>query len=325
MRFVLAIFAVAATLAFASHPAQTGGEGVIRVGFYPAEVGEQVTVVLEAVDIPPPGVGAWTIDISYDNSIVDAIGCDSRPDGVCSPAFMNDTVRATGASETGLSGTFTLATFEFTCGFAGTAELILDDGVLATADPVMDIEIPLEDGSITCTEPFDLITLSSLDLLVGQQGTVLIEAELVAKPGLGAWTLDISYDNTVVTATECIGLAGSVCNPVFDEDTVRVAGASASGLTGRNELGTITFLCDRPGESPLMLRLSIWGNAIETDQRKVELEEGTITCRSEIPADLPSTGGAELQPSSLPATVPLAVLGVVLLAAAFAFRRYAPR
>ena len=79
---------------------------------------------------------------------------------------------------------------------------------------------------------------------------------------------------------------------MFDEHTVRVTGASASGLTGTNELGTITFLCGRPGESPLLLRLSIWGNAIETDQRKVELEEGTITCTE--PPDLITISSLDL-------------------------------
>ena len=322
--FAILVAALLVALAVSGYPAQAGGDGVIRAGTYEANVGDEVTVTLEAVGIPPPGLGAWTIDMSYDNSIVDAIGCDSRPGGVCSPAFMADAVRATGASETGLSGTFTLATFEFRCDAVGTAELVPDVTVLATTEPIQDLDLPVDEGSITCTEPADLITISSLDLEVGDQGTLLVEAERVAKPGVGAWQFDINYDPEIVSVVACDPGQGGVCNPELTEDSLRVAGASASGLTGASELAHITFLCDRPGESPLALRPSIWGNAIGFS-RNVDIEEGSITCTepsSVPPTQLPSTG-AERQPGSPPVAVPVAVLGAALVSAAIAARRYA--
>ena len=324
MRVLYAILVAVSILAVSTYPAQAGGEGVIRVGFYTAEVGEQVTVVLEAVDIPPPGLGAWAVDVIFDSDIVHAIACTSEQGGVCSPAFASDAVRVTGAVVTeGLTGNFPLATFTFTCDAAGTAELVPDVQVLATTEPIQDLDLPVSDGSITCAEPPDLITISSLDLEVGQQGTVIFSAELVVKPGLGAWQVDINYDPEIVSVVACDSGQNGVCNPVFDEDTVRLAGASASGLTGTNEFAAIKLVCDRQGASALTIRLSIWGNAIETQQRKVEIEDGTITCRSAIPAQLPSTGDAPQQPGSPPVAVPLAVLGAVLLSAAIAARRYA--
>ena len=329
MRFVLAIFAVAAMLAFASHSAQAGGEGVIRAGSYSANVGEQVTVVLEVVDILPPGVGAWTIDMSYDNSIVDAIGCDSRPNSACSPIFTGHTVRVTGASETGLTGTFTLATFEFRCDVVGTSELILDDGVLATADPVMDIEIPLEDGSITCTEPGQdgVIRIGSYEAEVGEEVTAVLEAVDIPLPGLGTWTVDITYDTSVVSVVECNAQLGGVCNPAYGEDTLRVTGASAGGLSGTATLAEIVFACSRAGTTDLEVSLT-FGRSFPVGEAPSFPSpiSGRLTCTepsSIPPAELPTTGVAERQPSSLPAAVPLAVLGIVLLAVAFAFRRYA--
>lgn len=326
MRFVLAIFAVAAMLAFASHSAQAGGEGVIRAGSYSANVGEQVTVVLEVVDILPPGVGAWTIDMSYDNSIVDAIGCDSRPNSACSPIFTGHTVRVTGASETGLTGTFTLATFEFRCDVVGTSELILDDGVLATADPVMDIEIPLEDGSITCTEPGQdgVIRIGSYEAEVGDEVTALLEAVNILDDVLAAWTVDIVYDPIIASVVDCVSLENGVCNAAFRDDTIRVTGADPVGLTGTFPLAEVVFRCDQAGTTELTLSF-VYGGFPEAPPPVKEVGSGALTCAEaqEQPTGLPTTGGADPPPTSAPATVLLAVLGSALMAAAFAFRRYA--
>ena len=87
MRVLVAILVALGVLAVSTYPAQAGGDGTIRVGHHTREVGEEVTVVLEAVGIPPPGLGAWAIDIIYDSAIVDATACTSEQGGVCSPAF----------------------------------------------------------------------------------------------------------------------------------------------------------------------------------------------------------------------------------------------
>jgi hypothetical protein len=40
-------------------------------------------------------------------------------------------------------------------------------------------------------------------------------------PGLGAWTVDISFDSSVVTVVTCSPQQGGVCNPNFATDTIR--------------------------------------------------------------------------------------------------------
>ena len=77
----------------------------------------------------------------------------------------------------------------------------------------------------------------------GASGDVTVDVTNVGDPGLGAWTIDISYDNDLLTATDCSAEQGGVCNENFSDDSVRVTGASAGGLDGDTSLGSITFEC----------------------------------------------------------------------------------
>ncbi|MCH8162432.1 MAG: hypothetical protein IIB88_11145, partial [Chloroflexi bacterium] len=194
MRVPFAILIVLAALAFVAFPAEAGDGGVIRAGSYTAEVGEEVTVVLQAVDIPPPGLGAWTIDMMYDTAVVTATGCEAQLGGVCSPAFMDDTVRTTGALAAGVPGSFALTMFSFRCDVVGTSELILTEEVLTTAEPVQEGTILLDNGSITCTEPGQdgVIRIGSYEGVVGDEVSVVLEAVDIPPPGLGAWAVDIT-------------------------------------------------------------------------------------------------------------------------------------
>ncbi len=331
MRFLFAINVVVAVLAFGSYAVQAGDAGVVRVGHYTAEVGEEVTVVLQAVAIPPPGLGAWAVDVIYDSALVHATACTSEQGGVCSPAFSDDTVRVTGAVVTeGLTGNFPLATFTFTCDAAGTSELEVVEVLFTTAEPQLEIDdLLLDHGSITCEEPGQdgLIRIGSHEAVVGGDVTVTLEAvDIPVRSALGAWVVDVTYDTSVVSLLECDARQGGICIPEFGDDTLRVTGASAAGLPGTTTLADIVFGCSRAGTTDLAVFVSVGGSAVfqPGDPLPPGVMSGSLVCTEaqEQATGLPTTG-AWSQPGSAPATVLLAVLGAVLLGAAIAVRRYA--
>lgn len=165
----------------------------------------------------------------------------------------------------------------------------------------------------------------------GSEGDVILSATGVGDPGLGAWTIDISYDTDVITAVDCAPEQGGVCNEEFAEDTVRITGASASGLEGDTDLGAITFECgDAEGESDLTIAISVFADATIGDPQDLEpsISNGTFTCGEETagptaaePTDLPDTGtsvGAGGGSSSLSWFIVLAaVIGVLGLAGTY--------
>jgi hypothetical protein len=120
--------------------------------------------------------------------------------------------------------------------------------------------------------------------------------ELVANvpDGLGAWTVDISYDTDVVTATDCEGDSGSVCNAEFAEDTVRVTGASATGLDEESVLAAITFTCgDAEGDSDLTIAISVFADATVGDPQDISgdttVSDGSISCAEPAPEEPTNT------------------------------------
>ena len=103
------------------------------------------------------------------------------------------------------------------------------------------------------------------------------------EPGLGAWTIDIDYDNGVLAAVDC-GTSGgtSLCNAAFDEDTMRFAGAVVDGLVGDTSIGTLTFTCKQAGTSALELSISTFADASvgspQDVRSSVTLQDGEIVC-----------------------------------------------
>lgn len=125
----------------------------------------------------------------------------------------------------------------------------------------------------------------------GGTGTVDLTAN-VDDEGLGAWTVDIVYDPTVVTAVEdgCTAHAAGVCNPNYDPDnlglgdTVRLTGAVAAGLDGDAVLGTIEFLCaDDEGSTDLTIVVNVFADATIGDPQDIErtVTDGSFTCEVE--------------------------------------------
>lgn len=118
-----------------------------------AEAGGEGSVTVEALDISDPGLGAWTLDISYDDSLISAVDCTPEQGGVCNPNFADGMVRITGASAGGLHGDSTLGVIVFECGTdAGESDLTI--GVFTFADATIgsptDIDVTVSNGTFTC-------------------------------------------------------------------------------------------------------------------------------------------------------------------------------
>lgn len=131
---------------------------------------------------------------------------------------------------------------------------------------------------------------------LSQRVTVNFNATDFAEPGLGAWTIDLTYDATVVEAISCSDAAGvSVCNANYSDHAVRFAGASAQGLTGDFAIASIVFECrDRAGMSPLTIMPKDVYDATPAHLQPIDpaLDHGSITCTlaGRLPSHLPDAG-----------------------------------
>lgn len=138
------------------------------------------------------------------------------------------------------------------------------------------------------------ISIGSATAAPGNQASVNLLARNMSAPGLGAWTVDVEYDPTVVTAVSCGPEHGGVCNTAFDTDTVRVTGASAAGVEGDNTLVSITFRCDTEGSTLLALTVQLLVDATPGDPQSIDADivNGSITCTTAPPSPTspPPTG-----------------------------------
>ena len=80
--------------------------------YVPLPGGGSTTVVVQA-QAPPAKLGGWTIDVQYNPSVVQVTGCTGSNGSTCNTAFASNTVRVTGSSATGLSGSQPLASLSF--------------------------------------------------------------------------------------------------------------------------------------------------------------------------------------------------------------------
>ena len=126
-----------------------------------------------------------------------------------------------------------------------------------------------------------MIASGAVSGAVGAEVTAAIQALDVTAPGLGAWTLEISYDPNIISAVECVAQPPpAACNPRVDERTVRLAGAAATGLHGNVTLATITFRCEAAGTSPLEVTVELIADATLGDPRPISAaaQDGEVTC-----------------------------------------------
>ena len=148
------------------------------------------------------------------------------------------------------------------------------------------------------------LSISSPTIAPAGQGVADLRSNVPA-PGLGAWTVDITYDPTKVSVASCAPAQGGVCNPAYSATQVRITGASANGLIGDTSLGTITFnmlaataaACGAP--SPLTLATNVFADATignPTDITLTSTSGGTITCGAAALPTLGPTGSDPLTP-----------------------------
>lgn len=120
-----------------------------------AQVGALAKVEVSALAMPAPGLGAWTIDIHYDPSLLTIVGCAATQDGICNPHYNATTLRFTSTNIAGLQGDTVLASIGLTCRVAGQGHLELSVSVLAdaTLGNPRPITAALQNGAVTCTSP----------------------------------------------------------------------------------------------------------------------------------------------------------------------------
>ncbi len=161
VRRLLVVIALAATvlliggLAGATRPsALLAGSGTtVLAGSASVPLNGSGATTIEVHNLPPAGLAAWTIDVSYDPGFVSVASCSPTNGGACNTAFGSNVVRIAGSSGGGLYGDAVLATITFACGQqTGTSALSPAISVLNDATPgvLLPINAVTQDGSVTC-------------------------------------------------------------------------------------------------------------------------------------------------------------------------------
>ena len=154
----------------------------------------------------------------------------------------------------------------------------------------------------------EVVAVGSAVVDLDGQGAVNLVVQGVGAPGLGAWSIDISYDDAVVAAVGCDPQNGSVCNPAFAPDTVRVSGANANGIEGDVTIGTIAFRCVAEGVSPLSVAINILADSTIGDPQTIDgaPQNGGITCEDVPNATATPTPTVTGTPAPVPTSTPSA-------------------
>ena len=139
------------------------------------------------------------------------------------------------------------------------------------------------------------LTVGSDTVAPGESTTVSVTVTGGGGKSVGAITVDVTYDDTLVSVTGCTPTA--VCNTAFGANTVRIVRADPAGLS---ELGTITFLAGST-EGVAALTIGIIGIVTCADETGVTLictaNDGDITivappAATDVPPTATSMPGA---------------------------------
>jgi hypothetical protein len=275
----------------------SAASGTIRAGSDSVAIGTETAIDIDALNMTAPGLGAWSINVVYDPTIVTPVECSGATQA-CNLAFDDTTIRLAGANGGGLEGDNTLATLTFQCDAEGTSPLTLTFDTVADATPAhpADIDVTGVDGSIECAAQVagegTVIKIGSASAAIGGRAAVELQSLNVPEPGLGAWTIDVAYDPDVVHTVSCTaGSTGlSVCNPDFSGNTFRVTGANIDGLPGDNTLADVTFECDKVDSSPLHITVQVLADATVGQPQTIvpTTTDGTISCTTLVVAPTPT-------------------------------------
>jgi hypothetical protein len=131
-------------------------------------------------------------------------------------------------------------------------------------------------------------------------GKIDVKALGIGAPGLAAWTVDVHYNPELVTIAGCAAAQNGVCNPNFNDTTVRVTGTNLAGLQGDTALASIGLVCKAAGEGSLEVSYDVLADATIGAPQPIEakLQHGAVACTTEPePTDEPTE---EPQPTATP-------------------------
>lgn len=171
---------------------------------------------------------------------------------------------------------FAVLALVIACGGDGDSD---EDGPTPTSDTFGEQSGQVGGGEPGLDSP--TVSMGSATIVVGESGEVVLSVLNFEAPGLGAWTVDVLYDTSLLTLTDCEALqAASVCNPEFASDILRIVGATAAGLEGDTEIGRLAFQCNAAGEGTLALSIVTLADGTLGDPQLVaaHVEGGSITC-----------------------------------------------
>lgn len=150
--------------------AQTDVTGVdVSIGSGEVESGMEITVPLGA-GLESESLGAATVDVQYDNTLLTAVACEADPNGdfdfaQCNSDFTDDTVRFTAIAAAGADGDLVFADITFQAIGDNGNSSALDVSIETFANPSgAEIIAKDEDGAITIGAP------TSVELATFEQG-----------------------------------------------------------------------------------------------------------------------------------------------------------
>ncbi len=128
----------------------------------------------------------------------------------------------------------------------------------------------------------ETIAIGNATIAVGSNGSVELAAANIGEPGLAAWSIDVFYDPDVVEIADCLPENGSVCNPDYASNTIRVTGAYAAGMEGNTRLASLTFTCLAQGTSSLTIGSLDFADGTPGDPQPIDavLMNGNILCQA---------------------------------------------
>jgi len=147
--------ALALTFGMFSLSSASASGPTVGVDSFSGQVGAVSKVNMTVADIPEPGAGAWTIDLTFDPDVVTGVACTPSQGGsVCNAQFDSGQVRVVGTNIYGLAGDATLASIGLACKAPGETALTLSLSVFVNATPgdPQDIDAKIANGTAVCSD-----------------------------------------------------------------------------------------------------------------------------------------------------------------------------
>jgi hypothetical protein len=201
------------------------------------------------------------------------IACSSQPGASPAPS--------PAASQGGGGQTLPVSPPTGTTNQAGTPAASVQPLQSTTPEPSSQASSPAPSQAPVSAGSGGQVTLqpSTLSLRQGATGAIEVRTNVPA-PGLGAWGVDVTYDPAVIKPVSCdTALTGAVavCNQAFAPGTVRIAGASANGISGSQTIAKLSFEGQAAGSSALKLNISTMANPNGESLSPPGVEESAIT------------------------------------------------